>query len=1314
MPSEVLFLLMALETTIVETGFIGGLGQKFDERSAPTVKLQKNINGQYNKIGRIDKRHGFSQLITLTSDLAVINSSVKIMSHHGQLLLADGHKLYSYSESLGRWVNQKYTGIPFHPIDVNRLPEAHLVSSNTVIPPVNSCTVPDVAVIGTTACYVWSDTKWLADTPTNTAVMAALVDLKTNALMFPPVQIGSSAVNAIPILPKVIALGTRFVITSIDTKVGAEIIWCNIADTTLDTATLITQLTASFAIRVFAPMTGNGYGYDITPANDGTTEWLLANAEFPGGVVKIHVERRKSDNTATLLNNADFTGGNTPVGIVATPETRLWIAYGANQLRIINSSTLANVTGPISTFAETQLSAIFNDGKGRGGSVQTFPVPIDQVAVVRHDATHCVIVRSTRQVGDAGDIRAIRVSDGGTLSTNEMLIRRMTLVSRPYIESGKCYAYGAYTNSQSSVSVYDSVSGVTYAAVPIDFHTIDPQWNYSDSIQATTFLLDLCLEKLVTSTAADAPRIVGRFAVGDSGGQRLTSVFVGGVNMYNGSSVSSVPPVSLLPGSYTTQFLVATSLISDQEGPRFAIDTTGKGTLKIVNSNFVRYSVGSLMIDMQTTRRYEATSLGPHMYFACCRPTMYDTERAFEVGFSWWPDTLRAFLAADPNAGGAASLINLTSYGYQAIYQAEDAAGQIHRSAPSPIFTGLYLDNNGATPECFNIDIPATRGLPSDTFSDRENYDIVLYRTASNGSTLNQLTLVPIEVTQGQAFMQLTQPLDEVATVSTPRYTLTIGSVLGTAGYVQKTGDSITDENAFDAVSIQHRPIIYTTGNILEGIAPGAATIVATNGKRIFLAGLEDPNLVKASTEWIDGEAVRFNEALDFRVGDGYGPITALARLDEKIVVFTTLAAFIVFGDGPDASGKQGSFQVERLTNELGCTEPRSVVDTPLGVFFQGAPGICLLNRSLAMEYIGGDVEDELASFPLITSAVLNADNSEVRITCCVPNAPGSVEPDQSQNGIVLIYNYLDSIRSWSVWQIANVSTTEGGSLFQGPMCPISSVMHKGLHYILIGGGIVMYEDVTTYLDCYNSFATDSHVATHLAATFVQMQLQTSWIKLKDFMNKSTQAPSTGLMSFQRCRRISLMKHTDVDAHGMSLTVSRNYPPGPGSDQVVTLNPYQNSLLSPIEQLSVHVRDQKGESIQISVIDTPPSLAATAQQYVINGNITLTGVPVAAYEIWIIIVAGGIGGNATYKYSLDGGKTFSGTINPGGVGTTLLGTTGLSITLTGTFIGGDFAKFFNVGPLGAGRGMAWASGFAFELGLKKDGAERILPSTQKF
>lgn len=166
----------------------------------------------------------------------------------------------------------------------------------------------------------------------------------------------------------------------------------------------------------------------------------------------------------------------------------------------------------------------------------------------------------------------------------------------------------------------------------------------------------------------------------------------------------------------------------------------------------------------------------------------------------------------------------------------------------------------------------------------------------------------------------------------------------------------------------------------------------------MYLAGGTIPdNRIYYSKLLESGKQVEFNDRLYVDIDSKGGPVTALSELNDAIVVFKENHIYAINGDGPNNLG-QGNFQEPvELTTDVGCTEPRSLVEIPQGIMFKSARGIYLLSGQ-GVSYIGEMVE--AYNSQTITSAEILPEENVVYFL--------------TDEGVTLVYDYL--VRQWSVF----------------------------------------------------------------------------------------------------------------------------------------------------------------------------------------------------------------------------------------------------------------------------------------------------------
>lgn len=247
------------------------------------------------------------------------------------------------------------------------------------------------------------------------------------------------------------------------------------------------------------------------------------------------------------------------------------------------------------------------------------------------------------------------------------------------------------------------------------------------------------------------------------------------------------------------------------------------------------------------------------------------------------------------------------------------------------------------------------------------------------------------------------------------------GSIYYYVGAVANSTSSATiafNDNVPEATLVT-RPRLQSTG-ILPGTLggqqdrrapPGFSCLVAYNDMLVGAAG----STLWYSSQSIVGEGIWWNPIFRLDMVDG-NDVTALAAQDGTLFVFKRRSIFAVAGEPPADNGSSGGLGTpRRLAVDVGCVDPRSVVVTALGIFFQSERGLELLTRAQSVEWIGEPVQTTLASYSVITSAVLDSAHALVRFTCAASETDNVV----SNTGVHLVYDL--TLKTWvSIDKVTN------------------------------------------------------------------------------------------------------------------------------------------------------------------------------------------------------------------------------------------------------------------------------------------------------
>jgi hypothetical protein len=205
-----------------------------------------------------------------------------------------------------------------------------------------------------------------------------------------------------------------------------------------------------------------------------------------------------------------------------------------------------------------------------------------------------------------------------------------------------------------------------------------------------------------------------------------------------------------------------------------------------------------------------------------------------------------------------------------------------------------------------------------------------------------------------------------------------------------------------DATLTANEVLYYSRAIVNHEWFPASQHIVSHAG-RLFGISSEDRNRIWFTAELEDQEAPIYSSAFQLRV-EGYGPLVALASMDGKLYAFTETAIILAaYGDGPDKTGGGGIYPSPSvMSTEAGCSDPRSVVLGPGGIYFAGygdggTQVFCWKHGDAGLERVGDGIRDQLSTTPLITSAVHAQEQSELRFTA------NSLDMSTSA---ILVYSY--------------------------------------------------------------------------------------------------------------------------------------------------------------------------------------------------------------------------------------------------------------------------------------------------------------------
>ncbi len=418
-------------------------------------------------------------------------------------------------------------------------------------------------------------------------------------------------------------------------------------------------------------------------------------------------------------------------------------------------------------------------------------------------------------------------------------------------------------------------------------------------------------------------------------------------------------------------------------GGSVALDYSDRGPLEIV-------------IELDSNEARRCVRLGSTLYITGGEILQYDGSGLYEVGFHLYPWYFQL------NPIGSGGTMAAGTYGYKKTWRWDNSVGERERSTTATSGTAACVANDKVTVVSYDA-LNVTHKTTSPPA-------VELWRTAKNP-------------TEDAPFYLVTKP-DPGATTGDNCYLANDYTVMAVGNVTDNYPDST-------ATVKEANP---ENGGFLENVAPPAATLIAASDTRLFLAGVAgQPDRVWYSKQRNDGEVASFNEALTIQIPPAGGRITALAILQETLVVFRERAIYLLPGDGFDNAGGGSNYGPARVAaSDYGAVNQESVALVPDGLLFKSGKGWCMLTRSWSV--------DEKVGLPI------SAYNSETPLAVDVMPAQHQVRVLTASR--MLVWDYL--VNQWGEWTIS------GG---------LDSTIWSNTHVYLASGAIKQQQSTYTGVD---------------------------------------------------------------------------------------------------------------------------------------------------------------------------------------------------------------------------------------------------------
>jgi hypothetical protein len=540
----------------------------------------------------------------------------------------------------------------------------------------------------------------------------------------------------------------------------------------------------------------------------------------------------------------------------------------------------------------------------------------------------------------------------------------------------------------------------------------------------------------------------------------------------------------------------------------------------LVSKSGTSQGAAATIYDFASAQRWRpATVNGSTTVLSGGVASVFDGVRTFELNF-----------AAAPNAptasAGAAGAITFTNGGrsYVVTYADTDANGDIHTSGVSaPVISGNVTAkqiNVGVSPLCV-------------TSRATQNGSHLVY-----ASSTSALRCIIWGTTDGG------QP---------PYYY--VGEIAN-----DPTGAAATFvDNVADVDLISHA-LLYGSGNLpgTNGASqdhrapPGLIQLVAYNGMLVGSSGAT----IWYSSQPIDGEGQWFSPIFTQQLDS---ECTGLFVQDGALFAFTRTGLWAMSGDPPSDNGSAGGLGTpRRLAVDRGCTNPNSILTTEVGTFFQTDIGIELFDRGQATSFIGKSVQSTLATYPVVTSAVLDTRNGLAVFSLAQTQTNGVV----GTNGLDIVFD-ISRAKGW-----ISRDDKRGSVTTQASQDAIIAYINGAWRYAwLASDGTMYYQKLTTDSDkCLDG---------------------TNWV------SSTWELPpmKLGLQQEQRVYEAMLL-FDRRSAAGLTVDFAHDF----GSYAAVTpTKSYAESETLNQRQVELRPTRQRGEALQMRFTDTAPAVLGTGE-----------------------------------------------------------------------------------------------------------------------
>lgn len=471
-------------------------------------------------------------------------------------------------------------------------------------------------------------------------------------------------------------------------------------------------------------------------------------------------------------------------------------------------------------------------------------------------------------------------------------------------------------------------------------------------------------------------------------------------------------------------------------------------------------------------------NLNDSLIYYAGNPTFFDGSSQRSAGF-YFPPSL---VAINSGAGGT---ILAGTYLYKVLWELQDDQGNVLRSEESDQYS---VTTTGST-SSVAITIRLSSWIPTRAM-------LTILRTKANSSVFYVLY---------KGFIPL----------ATSAFT-----------YTDTTPDSSVTSSTIQS---------YTTGGILENTPPPPTKHATIHQNRVWVVPADEKDKVYYSKKFIPGEMPSFSVFQYVQqvstIPSLKDDIRGIGALTDKLIILRDRSCYFIAGDGVNEAGTGDSItEPELISQDIGCTEPRSIISTPIGLMFKSNKGIYSIDAGLGVKYIGDRVE-LYNSEEIIDSAIVPNKNIVVFAT----------------NSRLLVYDYvydkwstdpISGIKSIGVWNdslcILKTDGTFGvqGTLFQDSFSTTDNISMK------VGTGWMKLSGIQDFGRVWRVLILGRYWTDHTLTAKVYYDYDTSYVETYTI----TPNPLNGIYQFnihlarQKCEAMKIEIYDTGTGQSMDLT----------------------------------------------------------------------------------------------------------------------------------------------------------------------------------